>query len=506
MTDPQNPCLFEVNTRLLMAERSKQLGRPATLDDIADSQLRDLKSLGFDWVWLLGTWQTGPLSRSIALRDSPWIAEYRRLIPDLREEDIQASPFSVADYRVHKTYGGDEALARLRSRMSASGLRLMLDFVPNHTGPDHHWVSEHPEFYVSGTPDDLSRAPQNFCRVDTRQGPRILAYGRDPNYSGWSDTLQLNYANPAVGEAMTTELSRIAGQCDGVRCDMAMLLLPDVFERTWGTRPQSFWPQAIEQVRARRGDFIFMAEVYWDLEWTLQQGGFNYTYDKKLYDRLVSQRAVPVREHLRASPDYQRRSVRFLENHDEPRAAAVFPEPIHRAAAILALTSPGMRFVHEGQMEGRRYRIPVQLARRPEEPVSTNLQNFYHKLFETLRSPVLRNGSSQIVNCTAAWDGNWTWECFHCALWSGNSGKPPILTAINYSDYQAQCFVNLPIPDLTGKRVWLRDRMSSVQYGRSGDDIAARGLYLDLPAWGFHVFEILLRMDGLSPISYNPSH
>ena len=85
---------------------------------------------------------------------------------------------------------------------------------------------------------------------------------------------------------MARELERIATMCDGVRCDMAMLILPDVFERTWGRRPEPFWPRTIERVRKAAPSFLFMAEVYWDLEWELQQQGFNYTYDKRLYDRL----------------------------------------------------------------------------------------------------------------------------------------------------------------------------------------------------------------------------
>ena len=77
----------------------------------------------------------------------------------------------------------------------------------------------------------------------------ILAHGRDPYFDGWPDTLQLNYAKAQLQQAMIGELLRIAGQCDGLRCDMAMLLLPEVFERTWGRRSEPFWPKAIAAVR-----------------------------------------------------------------------------------------------------------------------------------------------------------------------------------------------------------------------------------------------------------------
>ena len=162
----------------------------------------------------------------------------------------------------------------------------MLDFVPNHMAPDHPWVEEHPDYFVAGTEELLAREPQNYLRIKRKDGDLILAHGRDPYFPGWPDTVQIDYGHPAAYEAMMRELEQVARQCDGVRCDMAMLLLPEVFERTWGRKPASFWPAAISRVREQDPDFCFMAEVYWDLEWTLQQQGFDYTYDKRLYDRL----------------------------------------------------------------------------------------------------------------------------------------------------------------------------------------------------------------------------
>ena len=199
----------------------------------------------------------------------------------------------------------------------------MLDFVPNHMALDHPWVEDHPEYFVAGTEDLLEREPQNYIRVKREKGDLILAYGRDPYFSGWPDTLQLDYSHPATQEAMIRELEKIASQCDGVRCDMAMLVLPDVFEQTVGEKTAAIVLAAGHPACTRTGSrtFAFMAEVYWDLEWTLQQQGFDYTYDKRLYDRLREGHARPVREHLQAELDYQTKLARFLENHDEPRAA-----------------------------------------------------------------------------------------------------------------------------------------------------------------------------------------
>ena len=246
----------------------------------------------------------------------------------------------------------------------------MLDFVPNHTALDHPWAKTQPDYYVQGSEGLLRHAPHDYVRVETNQGPRILAYGRDPNYPGWPDTLQLNYANPELQKVRIDELIAVAGKCDGVRCDMAMLVLPEVFERTWGISPEPFWPTATAAVRQAYPAFTFMAEVYWDLEWTLQQQGFDYCYDKRLYDRLQSGNVRSIREHLRAGLDYQDKLARFLENHDEPRAASIFNWPQHRAAAAITFLSPGLRFFHQGQFEGARMRVPVHLCRGPVEPAT----------------------------------------------------------------------------------------------------------------------------------------
>jgi hypothetical protein len=270
---------------------------------------------------------------------------------------------------------------------------------------------------------------------------------------------------------------------------MAMLVLPDVFERTWGRRPESFWPRATRQVRERTPGFCFMAEVYWDLEWTLQQEGFDYAYDKRLYDRLREGHARPVREHFHAGLDYQDKLARFLENHDEPRAAATFTPEVHRAAAVITFLSPGLRFFHQGQFEGRRKRISPHLVRAPLEPKDEELQHFYEQLREVLRQPAVREGGWQLLGCAPAWDGNWTWDCFLAFAWQGPAGDR-LLVTVNYAANQSQCRVRLPFTDLAGRSVQFRDLMGPASYDRDGNDVVSGGLYLDLPPWGYHVFEV----------------
>jgi Alpha amylase, catalytic domain len=489
MTGPRYPSLFQINTRVWLTELSRALRRPATLDDIPDPELDRLAEPGFDWVWLLSVWQTGAAGQRISRSNPEWRREFQETLPDLREEDIPGSGFAITGYTVHPDLGGDAALARLRERLRKRGLRLMLDFVPNHTGLDHPWVEHHPDYYVAGTERDLGRAPRNYTWARRARGDLLLAHGRDPYFPGWPDTLQLNYGNPATQEAMLEELLKIATQCDGVRCDMAMLVLPDVFERTWAIPSQRFWPKATARVRERVPAFCFMAEVYWDLEWTLQQQGFDYTYDKRLYDRLREGHARPVREHFLAGLDYQDKLARFLENHDEPRAAVTFPPGMHEAAAVITFLSPGLRFFHQGQFEGRRKRVSPHLGRAPDEPVDKERSRFYERLLGVLRGPTVRDGQWQLLECVPAWQGNWTSDCFLAFAWRGPAGER-LLVAVNYAENQSQCFVQLPFAELASRRWRLEDLMADVIYDRDGDDLMSRGLFLDVAPWQASVFSL----------------
>ncbi len=480
------PSLYQINTRVWLRELARELGRPATLDDIPEAELDRLAALGFDWIWFLSVWQTGEAARRVSLSNPAWRADFQATLPDLTDDDICGSGFAITGYAVRTDLGGNGAMKRLHERLRARGLRLLLDFVPNHTAPDHPWVHTHPDYYVVSNELQLAQQPQNYTRIP---GGPIMAYGRDPYFAGWPDTLQLNYANPALQEAMIGELLKVAQLCDGVRCDMAMLILPDVFERTWGLRAEPFWQKAIDRVRDANPGFLFMAEVYWDLEWTMQQQGFDYAYDKRLYDRLREGQARPVREHLCAGLDYQDKLARFLENHDEPRAAATFAPSIDEAAAIVSFFAPGLRFFHQGQFEGRQKRLSPHLCRAPQEPIDARLQDFYARVLDILRSPTVRDGEWQLLACVPTWEGNWTWDCFIAHGWRGRDGKL-MLVVVNYASNQSQCRVQLPFAELGGRQWQLRDRTGSAVYERAGDELLAQGLYLDMPPWGYHVFEI----------------
>jgi hypothetical protein len=496
MADPKlsRPALYQVNTRVYLGERSRELRRQATLDDVPDAFLDQVAQRGFRWLWFLGVWTTGLAARSVSRSRGDWREGFARDLPNLTDADISGSPFAIQAYEVSPEYGGEAALQRLRTRLDRRGIRLMLDFVPNHVSPDHPWVVAHPEYFIHGTQDDLAREPSNW----TRTAAGVLACGRDPYFPGWPDTVQLNYRHAGLREAMRTTLGRVAERCDGVRCDMAMLILPDVIQRTWGERalPQDgshaddkpFWPEAIHRVRMARPGFVFMAEVYWDLEFTLQEQGFDFTYDKRLYDRLHAGDAGPVRRHLWAVPGFQERSARFLENHDEPRAATTFPPEKHRAAAVISFFVPGLRFFHEGQLEGRRVHVSMHLARRPDEPVDREILAFYEKLLTALQRDEVHTGKWRLCECAPAWPANPSHEQFVVMAWEGAQAAR-LLAVANYAPTPAQCYAQMPFMELP-RKVLLRDLLSDARYVRDAADLRAKGLYLDVPAWGHHAFAV----------------
>jgi hypothetical protein len=484
------PRLLQVNTRTWLTALGQTAGRPITLAEVPDAALDRWVAQGYDWLWLLGVWRVGPAVQAAARGNEVLRRELLAVLPDVTDADICGSCFAIAGYDVDETLGGDAALASLRTRMAERGLRLMLDFIPNHVGLDHPWVGTHPEWFVHGTAADLADRPLDWIQLDLPGGPTVLAHGRDPHFPGWSDTLQLNYGVPALQAAMAGELRRVAARCDGVRCDMAMLVLPEVFETTWGVAAEPFWPRAIAQVKEAWPGFLFLAEVYWDLEWTLHQQGFDMCYDKRLYDRLRSGPAAPVREHLAADPRYQSRLARFLENHDEPRALTTFGPGQYQAAAVVTYLTPGLRFFHDGQREGHRLRVPMQLCRAPHEPAAPDLADFYDQLAEVLRHPVFRAGDWQLLPCQPPAPEEED-DADHCLAWAWTgAGGARWLIVVRYGPEPGHCAVVLPPgwPPTASLALRLADAAGAVAPGAPIRDGA---LVVELAAWGFRVFEVV---------------
>ena len=496
-----HPMLYEINSRVLLRELSLAAGKAVTLGTIPASLLEEWERYGIDAVWLMGVWSSGPAGIAIARADEGLRSAYRSALPDFTDADIAGSPYAIQAYRIPESFGGEKGLAVLRARLAERGIGLVLDFVPNHTARDNAWVDEHPEYYVHGGEKDAEQRPDLFFRVETAKGPLTLAMGRDPSYAGWTDTAQLDVTHRGARRAMIQILERIAEMCDGVRCDMAMLVLNSVFARTWGRYAtpegedragEEFWKEAIGAVRARHPEHLFIAEAYWNMEWDLQQLGFDYTYDKTLFDRLLREGAGSVRDHLRAEMDYQKHSLRFIENHDEQRAASsLTSDPWMYAAATVIATVPGMVMFHEGQFEGRRVKIPVQLNRRPREDVAPRTRAFFAQLLNVVASPPFREGAWRLLMPRPAWNDNYTWGNFLIFWWHLPApGGGTRLVVVNYAPLSGQCYVDVPLDDLPGTSIEFRDVLSESAYVRDRNGLASKGIYFDIQPYGIHIFDV----------------
>lgn len=485
---PRNPSLYEINTWVWVSELRQKYGKNIDLSCVPSAEWDAIAAFGFDALWFMGVWERSPAGIAIANRNQSLLEDFRRALPDFRPEDNVGSPYCVRRYVVDDYLGGPEGLAVARRELSKRGMNLVLDFVPNHVAPDHPWVTKHPEYFIRGSADDIRNDSASYIEA----GGTIFACGRDPYFPAWPDVLQLNAFQPGLRRAVAGTLSDIAQQCDGVRCDMAMLLLNSIFERTWngraGPRPVAeYWVDVISTAKNTHPGFLFIAEAYWNLEWELQQQGFDFCYDKILYDRLEHADVESIRLHLCADLAYQRKLLRFIENHDEPRAAASFSPAKERAVALVAATLPGAKLFHEGQFEKRKIRLPVFLGRRPKEHFDRDLHGFYATLLEAVNRPIFHDGRWTLCDQTG-WPDNESFR--NLVAWSWMHGDERYLIAVNLSDRTVQARIQVPWPDAGG--TWhLVDLLSGALYERDGDKLPSPGLYVELEPWKYHFFQCL---------------
>ena len=486
---PRYPTMYEINTWIWLFDLSQKYGKNVDLSSVPSAEWDAIAACGFDSVWFMGVWERSPAGIAIANQNKGLLDDFRRALPGFRPEDNVGSPYCVRRYVVDRHFGGPEGLAIARGELSTRGVNLVLDFVPNHVAPDHPWVAEHPEYFIRGNAEDAKNDPSSYLGL---RGT-VFACGRDPYFPAWPDVLQLNAFEPGLRRAVIETISSIAQQCDGIRCDMAMLFLNAIFERTWvgraGPRPPAeYWVDVISAIKSRHPGFLFIAEAYWDLEWELQQRGFDFCYDKKLYDRLEHSNAENIRLHLCADLAYQGKLLRFIENHDEPRAAATFSPAKQRAVALTTATLPGIKLFHEGQFEGRKIRPPVFLGRRPDEVVDRDLQGFYVKLLEAINRPVFREGEWSLCDRTG-WPDNASFQ--NLVAWTWLKDGERYLIVVNLSDRPVQAQVQVRWADAGGGKWHLIDVLSGATYEREGDGMLSPGLYVELAPWNYHFFQCL---------------
>ncbi len=473
MKEYTNTYLYEINTFVFLDKLSEQLNKKISLKNIPDTVWKDLKSKGFQYVWLMGVWQRSQQSRSFSLTSPELKKEYTEVLGDWTDEDVSGSPYAISEYKPDSRFGDFTDLKKLKEKLNNLGLKLILDFVPNHMGLDNAWLKMHPERFLSN---------KNY-----------IEHGKDPYFAPWRDTLQINYASSETRKALSKLLLDIGQYCDGLRCDMAMLVINRIFEQTWahllgGTQMprEEFWSAAIAKVKGKFPNFIFMAEAYWGVEWELQQMGFDYTYDKTFYDRLVESDANDIRGHLRADIDYQNRSVRFIENHDELRSLLSMPQERAEAAAVIAMTVPGLKMVFDGQFEGKKIRIPVHLKREPLEEVNERSELFYQKLMDFVRHQEFASGDWKLIDVNKAGNGNESFNNILAWIWTHNNHSK--IVVVNFSDVESQAWLDVSFLNGKNEELQLKEWSTQEIYERNLEDIKEQGLYVALKPWQSHLF------------------
>jgi Alpha amylase, catalytic domain len=485
-----HPHLMEIAVWPWLERLSRREGRRVTLADVPEAEWDSFAARGFDCVFLMGVWRRSAIGREIALNLPSLRAEYDRVLPGWSDADVTGSPYCIQAYEPDERMGGWRGLDEARAHLAERGMALFLDFVPNHTAFDHPWLASHPERYVLGTRDDYERSPANFRALIADRRPIYVACGRDPYFPPWTDVAQLNYFNEDTRTAMVDTLQSIAAHCDGVRCDMAMLIFNDVFDRTWRSLLGDAWPiPAIEfwpRATADVPQLMYLAEVYWDLEQRILDHGFSFAYDKRLLDALhVPDAAARVRQLLTADRPEPSRLSRFIENHDEPRSAATLGSQLLASACVMASTS-GMRFFFDGQFEGRRVKAPVQLGRWPDEPVDRSVKELYEHILAFATRAVLHDGAWRILDVGPAADH--TWQNIVAYRW--RAGDVLAVVAANLSATISEAHVSVSGDLVEADAFDFEDELTGLSYRWTRESLDARGLWVRLDGGRAHLFRV----------------
>lgn len=324
--------------------------------------LKRIKALGTDIVWLMPIHPVGEKCRKGTL----------------------GSPYAIRDYRaVNPEYGTLEDFKRLVDSIHALGMKCIIDVVYNHTSPDSWLAEHHPEWF--------------YHKPDGSFGNRV---------GDWWDVIDLDYSNPGLWDYQIETLKYWAGFVDGFRCDVAPLVPLDFWLRARAevetVRPGCFWlaesvePPFIREVRAQGMTALSDSEIF---------QAFDASYDYDIFHDFhrYLRGEVPLecyadrinRQEITYPDNYIK--LRFLENHDQARAAFVIPEGI----ALLNWTAflyfqKGMTLLYAGQ--------EAECTHRPslfdKDGVAWNLQDGVTKLLQTLaklkRHPLLTDSRYEV--------------------------------------------------------------------------------------------------------------
>ncbi|KAL0233105.1 hypothetical protein GEMRC1_011850 [Eukaryota sp. GEM-RC1] len=478
-----NGAVYEISTRPWLYELSQKYQRSIhSLDDVPDAEIQVIANMNMDMVYMMGVWQLGPSGLLHDRTDPGLINGFKRLLPDFTMDDVIGSPYAVVNYSTNSVIGGNGALTRFRYRLRKFGLRLMLDFVPNHMATDTIFMSNLRYFI---------RCPPGWDCPSSEYLRNGVAYGKDPYSGAWTDTAQLNYWDQETIKLQIQNLLTVASYADGIRVDMAMLLLNDVIEMTWGnhmkdlgySKPRvEFWESAIKEVKKQFPDCLFLAEQYWYKEEELLGLGFDSVYDKDgMYEALKSGDLDNIRGLVWGRKSHMIHFAHFVENHDEERAVVSFGSATRSiGAALVSFTLPGLKFHHHGQWEGKRNRLDVHLRRSASEAVDKAVSQWYNNyltsdlsIFKTGKfSPVAVQGTS---------------DCWRLLSWKWTLDSDLVLVVVNYSDNSGSGKISL---DIAGETIRFYDVLTGNYWDWSGKDVRSGEFIAVIEAWNAQIFKV----------------
>lgn len=482
-----NPHILEINAHNWLKQIKTELGPNVTLADVPEENLFEIKAHGFDAVWLMGVWQESTASREIARSDKAINDYLQETVPGYNKEDIVGSQYAIYQYSVNEAFGGNEALLKLKNRLNDFGIKLILDFAGNHLAKDNPLLLTDKEIFVHSDKEPLAK--ELFFQTSDGQW---FAHGKDPYFPSWTDTVQINHFNEKARAFLRQTLLNIAPLCDGLRCDMVMLMLNKVFADTWGnfvqdTQPkEEFWPSVIEEVKNLHPGFCFLAEVYWGLEWEVQEMGFDYTYDKTLYDRLRLSTARDIQGHLNAEHLYQKRSLRFIANHDEEAPLAAFGKEKSRAAAVAAYTLIGARLFTISQLYGAKKRLPIQYTHALNN-VDEDSKAFYYRFLDIIDNPCFHGGQWTIKNPRPVDEEDKSFLNILCWAWTQQNTQK--IVVVNYCDSVSKFIMTMDkVP--SADTLVLKEHFKQNETVLSSSQAKKEGVLLELQPFETKIFSV----------------
>ena len=418
----RNSTIYEVNVRQYTPE-----GTFAAFQ----RHLPRLKALGVDILWLMPVQPIGHKNRKGSL----------------------GSYYAIADYTaVNPEHGTEADFKALVDAAHAQGMKVILDWVANHTAHDHEWIAAHPGWYVHRADGTISNARDNE--------------GRETD---WTDVAELDYGQPAMRQAMIGEMRWWVERMgvDGFRCDVA------------GGVPMDFWMQARAALKAVRPDLFLLAEA----ESPEMHSAFDMTYGWELHHLLNE-----IAQGKKATAELDRYFARqdsaygpgpyrmyFTSNHDENSWNGTEFERMganHLPAFVVAATAQnGMPLLYTGQEASMRKRLRF-FDKDTVDWSGPSLADFYGAMFALKHTqPALANGPWGAPQVALPTDGG-----DRVYAYTRTQGANTVLVAVNFGDLPAHAtYHGLAHPGTYADR-----------FGRTPEVLGADGT-LDIPAHGYRV-------------------